>query len=110
MNEPRARYGRDDFIACLAFAGPPVKWSQDGRGVITGSATHAERLALRVDQIELVETFCIHWFTNRPEVDGQWANFFTNYENWYSKEKANVETHRMARNHSMFGCGDLRRV
>ncbi len=63
-----SNYGEDDFVAFLAYAGPP--------------AQH-DRIA-RLDQIHMAEDFCEQWFAGKP-IDGQWAGFYTAYKNWFRR-------------------------
>lgn len=66
-----SNYGEDDFVAFLAYAGPP--------------AQPADR-DTRLDQIELAEKFCESWFNGKP-IDGQWAGFYTAYKNWFRRKE-----------------------
>ncbi len=65
----RTNYVEDDFVAFLAYAGPPAL-----------PENHAERLT----QIDMAEDFCESWFKDKS-IDGQWAGFYTAYKNWFRR-------------------------
>lgn len=62
-----SNYGEDDFVAFLAYAGPP-----------------ATEMQARLTQINMAEEFCQSWFAGKS-IDGQWAGFYTAYKNWFRR-------------------------
>ncbi len=92
---PSSNYGEDDYVAALSYAGPPPLWdkSKSGRGVTTGTQEWSNAMERRRAWYMLIETFCTHWFEGKP-IDGQWANFSTNFEQWYEGERNVQQTER----------------
>jgi len=71
-------YSEEDFVACLAFTGPPQPIMFTGKHI-------QKRLRYQDD----VETFCANWFKGKP-IDGQWAGFLTAFLHWQQNKKENT--------------------
>lgn len=71
-----SNYIDDDFVAFLAYAGPPAQHDREARLI----------------QIDMAEEFCLSWFKGKP-IDRQWAGFYTAYKNWYKREQWKGERH-----------------
>lgn len=67
-------YGEGDFVAFLAYAGPPAQLKDHGA---------------RLDQIQMAEDFCESWFDGK-RIDGQWAGFYIAYKNWFRRKEWTV--------------------
>jgi len=72
----RSRYIEDDFVAFLAYAGPP-----------------ATEMQARLTQINMAEDFCQSWFAGKS-IDGQWAGFYSAYKKWFKVKQWKDKTIR----------------
>lgn len=80
MTHVEIDYVEIDYIAFIAYAGPPPYPSMKYGRTMDSTQERSSFIGERLEYIDLCEEFCKEYFAN----GGQWVDFYVKFKDWYS--------------------------